>query len=101
MRPRCVASPPSPSPPAPVGRGSGNGKLVPAGQAGKPARLAFVDEEGKLIKPMPADYGFRSGSGRLYQQVRMEATISSEDSTRGRGPGAGVLQSRGGASLGA
>ncbi|KAL4447289.1 hypothetical protein ABPG77_007322 [Micractinium sp. CCAP 211/92] len=68
VRPRCVASPPSPSPPAPVGRGSGNGKLVPAGQAGKPARLAFVDEEGKLIKPMPADYGFRSGSGRLYQQ---------------------------------
>lgn len=43
--------------------------LEPAGRAGKPARLAFVDEDGQLIRPMPADYGFRSGSGRLYQQV--------------------------------
>lgn len=27
-----------------------------------------MDEDGQLIRPMPADYGFRSGSGRLYQQ---------------------------------
>jgi ubiquinol oxidase len=26
----------------------------------------FLDKEGKLIQPMCADYGFRSGAGRLY-----------------------------------
>lgn len=57
------ASPPSrPS-------GGGSRSLQPAAQS-QPSRLAFLDEDGQLIKPMPADYGFRSGSGRLYQQVR-------------------------------
>lgn len=44
--------------------------LARAERAMPPARLAFMDEEGQEIRPMPADYGFRSGSGRLYQQAR-------------------------------
>jgi ubiquinol oxidase len=30
--------------------------------------LVFVDEKGDAIPVMPADYGFRSGAGRLYQE---------------------------------
>lgn len=59
-----VATPDKPAVPAPAAlqRRSSDG-------GGAPARLAFRDEEGQIIKPMPADYGFRSGSGRLYQRV--------------------------------
>ncbi len=28
----------------------------------------YVDSKGKVIPAMCADYGFRSGSGRLYQE---------------------------------
>ncbi|PRW56883.1 plastid terminal oxidase [Chlorella sorokiniana] len=59
------ATSPSPSPSRPSGGGSRG--LQPVQQS-QPSRLAFLDEDGQLIKPMPADYGFRSGSGRLYQQ---------------------------------
>ncbi len=60
------AAPTGPSPSRPSGGGSRG--LQPAAPS-PPSRLAFLDEDGQMIKPMPADYGFRSGSGRLYQQV--------------------------------
>jgi hypothetical protein len=42
--------------------------LAPRPAAADPAALAFLDEAtGERIPAMPADYGFRSGSGRLYQ----------------------------------
>lgn len=78
QRVRSAAAPSTTPTPAPAGYSNGsssNGSklapLVPNSQANngnKPARLAFLDEEGQIINPMPADYGFRSGSGRLYQQ---------------------------------
>jgi hypothetical protein len=54
--------------PAPGGESIGTSH----GSSGLPAqrgRLAFLDEEGQVIHPMPADYGFRSGAARLYQQA--------------------------------
>ena len=67
LRPVAVATPDRQ---AAASRPSGGGSrgLQPAAPS-QPSRLAFLDEDGQLIKPMPADYGFRSGSGRLYQQV--------------------------------
>lgn len=35
--------------------------------AASPSELVFEDEQGEKIPVMPADYGFRSGAGRLYQ----------------------------------
>lgn len=52
--------------PSSGGSSSGNGKGMLTNRTG---RLAFLDEEGQVIRPMPADYGFRSGGARLYQQV--------------------------------
>ncbi|KAI3428133.1 hypothetical protein D9Q98_006516 [Chlorella vulgaris] len=51
--------------PSSGGSSSGNGKGMLTNRTG---RLAFLDEEGQVIRPMPADYGFRSGGARLYQQ---------------------------------
>lgn len=37
------------------------------GNSGPDKDKVYVDKYGKKIKPMPADYGFRSGTGRLYE----------------------------------
>ncbi|PSC72507.1 plastid terminal oxidase isoform B [Micractinium conductrix] len=75
VAPRAVAAKPSPSPTSndsgttqnPSDNGNGKSGLPAPARAAPLARLAFLDEDGQVIKPMPADYGFRSGSGRLYQ----------------------------------
>lgn len=46
--------------------------VPPAAPAAAPAppslELSYRDEEGAVVPVMPADYGFRSGAGRLYQK---------------------------------